>query len=380
MKKLLLLLAFFLSTSMVALFEFDRAVACQQANDWKSSLSFLEGRLIEQPHNSLYLYHAGLAHYKLGNFEFAQNYFEKFVNSVDSQDIQSRIKGLFNQGNALFKSNKFEAAIAAYDTVLLLDNQNTYAITNKKLAEEKLKQRNDQQQSNQDQNKSQDDKKEDNKESQQKKDQSNPTKKKNQSEDSQKPDSKDQQSDSSQQPGDDQDSDTGKQEKHNDSRNDDQKSSDKSGANDKSDTSGSNDESNNEPKNSDKSEKSEGHGPEKSEQKKDRDMEGSKETNSEQSQNSLESKDRSKQNSLNESKHDQSAQKRKHGMISIDEEKNQERIKKLQELEQADGELRENQGLLDLLKAQEAQDQKDNKALMRSLAKSNNALKVQDGW
>jgi Ca-activated chloride channel family protein len=373
MKNLFFFLVIFLSFPILGLFEFDRALSYQETGDWQSSLSFLEKLLIDQPDNPLYLYHAGLAHYKLNNFESAQNYFEKFAHSVNQDDIESRIKGLFNQGNALYKSNKFKDAIAAYDAALLLDGQNTYVLANKKLAEEKLKQQNDQQ-SEQDQQQSQDDGQSNNQQSQQKKNnQSKSEKQKNQPQDPNQSNDANQGSDPEQKNDGDKNSDKNDQKQNTEKkdRGDNQKPAHDSGSDQET--------KNPEESNTQESEKSE----KESESKGNTadDSSSKKEKNSQQSEDGA-TKERKKDSFNSEAKHNQPEPKQKNAMnSSIDEEKNQERVKKLQELEHANDGLVDNQSLLELLKDQEMQDQKDNKALMRALAKSKNALKVQEnGW
>lgn len=356
-----MILSFFVPQVLVSLFEFDQAIACQRSNDWQASLSLLEMVLVDQPDNPLYLYHTGLAHYKLGNFEFAQNYFEKFAQNSDVKDVQLKVKGFFNQGNALYQLGKFESAIAAYDAALLLDTHNEYVLANKKLAEEKLKQQ-ENQQSSQDQNESSggDNQSNNGKSGQNDKKRSQSEGNKNQPDDQKQAGNKNQKPESSDQR-DDNPTKNENKEQNAGNNNTQKEPSDKHDSNHESNESGT-----------------------QQEQQKDRNKESDQDASDNQKEGHNNAKDgfnkERKKDSFDQPRHNQSQAGKKNSSSSIDEEKNQERIKKLAELEKQNDGLVDDQGLLTLLKDQETHDQKDNKALMRALAASKNGSKVQHGW
>ena len=153
----------FICHSMHALFSYDRAVSQAQQGDWPAAKHGLNSLLADSPHQPDLLYDAGVAAFKVEDYEKAYAYFSKVAQDTHANPLLQE-QATFNAGNAQVKREKLQEALECYDKTLELNPNNEPAKHNKELVKKMLEQQKQQQQK-QDKTK---DKKEDQKQDQQK--------------------------------------------------------------------------------------------------------------------------------------------------------------------------------------------------------------------
>lgn len=105
------------------------------------ALHAFQQALHQQPNNQEALFDIGAAHYRLKEYQNAQNAWKVAANQTGelTQDAQ------FNLGNAFYRANDMQNAVAAYRKAVLLNPQDKEAIHNLQLALEKQQQNSDKQ-------------------------------------------------------------------------------------------------------------------------------------------------------------------------------------------------------------------------------------------
>src|SRR5438874_124012 len=94
--------------SVNAIFERDQFLALRQKEEWEQALTIINNLLIEDPHNSELLYHAGLVSYKLENLKQAQNYFDQATAQKNGSN-EITFKSFYNAGNAFYHMKDFQS-------------------------------------------------------------------------------------------------------------------------------------------------------------------------------------------------------------------------------------------------------------------------------
>ena len=105
------------------------------------ALHAFQQALHRQPGNQEALFDIGAAHYRLKEYQNAQNAWKTAATQTGkrTQDAQ------FNLGNAFYRANDMDNAIAAYRQAVLLNPQDKEAIHNLQLTLEKKQQQSDEQ-------------------------------------------------------------------------------------------------------------------------------------------------------------------------------------------------------------------------------------------
>ena len=126
-------------TCQAGLFSHDRAAVAAQKGDWQGALELLNHSLIDHPDDPTVLYDAGVAAYKLKNYQQAQDYFKKTIqNSTADPKLQER--AYFNLGNVQVALNSLKEAVESYNKALTLDPNDEHAKNNLQKVLELLKQ------------------------------------------------------------------------------------------------------------------------------------------------------------------------------------------------------------------------------------------------
>lgn len=170
MKKVLFIFLFLLgSTSLSAIWNYDRGVAAGKRGDTKTAFSLLAPLISDDPHNAAKLYDAGVAAYRVNALDQAKLYFENALNQ-SSATVELKEKTHYNLGNALAKLTSLQAALEQYEAALAINPENADAKHNRDVVKKMLEQQKQQEQQKQDQkdqDNKQDQQKQDNKDQQQ---------------------------------------------------------------------------------------------------------------------------------------------------------------------------------------------------------------------
>ena len=133
---------FFLILSVVtpasAIFEHDHAVLKGQQNAWEKSQEYMQKALIHNPTDPVVLYDAGVSAYKAGDYQAAQTYFSKTVDTTT--DPQLKEQALFNTANAQVHLKKLPEALASLQKILAQNPTHKNAAHNKKVIQAKVEQ------------------------------------------------------------------------------------------------------------------------------------------------------------------------------------------------------------------------------------------------
>ena len=160
--------------SIVLLFPFPTQGQCDEDPDqlyekgrFADAAKLYGDRDMDNPRDIRYRYNRGCADYQSSDFKGAMAAFSSVLKRTDDPD--TRLKAVFNLGNAAFKQKDFASAKAYYQQALLLDPTNENARFNLELALRELeKQKKREQKNQQKENSSQKEKKEGGKPSQDK--------------------------------------------------------------------------------------------------------------------------------------------------------------------------------------------------------------------
>ncbi len=137
-------------------FEYDRAAASAQQQDWGKATQLLKQVLVDQPDRPDVLYDAGVASFRVGDVEQARAYFNA-VTQAEHVDTQLKEQAHFNLGNTQVQRKKLQEAIEQYEKVLEINPGNERAKHNleivKQMLEQQQQKQEQQQQQDQDQNK-----------------------------------------------------------------------------------------------------------------------------------------------------------------------------------------------------------------------------------
>ncbi len=135
-----------------------RATRAYQRDDFNAAQQLLERGLVDYPHDSKLNYNLGCAYHKQKKEEQAQ---ECFKRAVDASDMHLKEHAYFNMANSYVALEKLDDAIAAYEQVLALNQNNEQAKHNLEMIK-KRKQEQQQQKQKDDKKKDQKDDKQDN--------------------------------------------------------------------------------------------------------------------------------------------------------------------------------------------------------------------------
>ena len=135
---------------------YSRATSALQKGEYKQAQDGVSALLVDNPDRPDLLYDAGIAAYKLKEFEKADAYFQ--AASQKAADDQLKKQALFNGGNSNVALQNLKGALNLYEQALAIDSEDQIVTHNrdvvKKMLEEQQKQEQQQQnQDNQDQEK-----------------------------------------------------------------------------------------------------------------------------------------------------------------------------------------------------------------------------------
>ena len=169
MKRLIVILIFFLSHSCLAVTPWDasaisKAVAQGAWENSENLLRDLKTKDIPEEQQKLVDYNLGVSLYSQEKFEEALPFFEAASKVEDDDELKA--KALYNQGNSFFRLERIDEAKTSYQDALLTDPNDDDSRYNLEVIQEKEKEKQDEEDK-----KDQSDKDED-KEDQDKKDQS----------------------------------------------------------------------------------------------------------------------------------------------------------------------------------------------------------------
>lgn len=125
-------------------FQYDKASHKAQQGKWADAHEALNELLINQPDSADLLYDAGVAAYNLEKFSQACAYFSRAAEYSDHNDLKKR--ALFNAGNACVACQQLEDALAHYEALLMLDENDKYAKHNRDKVAEMLQKKQEQEQ------------------------------------------------------------------------------------------------------------------------------------------------------------------------------------------------------------------------------------------
>lgn len=143
----LLSIIFFWNLSLCAWFEHGRAVDAAQKGNWEHAHALLMRELVNSPDDPSVVYDAGVAAYKIGDYEQASACFN-YVTSASNAADSLKERAYFNAGNSCVALKKLEDAIVRYEQALRICPQDERArhnldIVKKMLEEQKQQQEHD---------------------------------------------------------------------------------------------------------------------------------------------------------------------------------------------------------------------------------------------
>lgn len=147
-------------------FEHDRAISAGQRHEWDKACQLLETVAVHNPDKCEIMYDAGVAAYKAGNFEHAQNYFNA-ATTCASTNTQDQAEAFFNMGNSYAQATKLQDAVNAYEKALTLEPNNKKTQENLALVKKLLEQQKKDEKNKNDSKKNDQDKKDDEQKQQQ---------------------------------------------------------------------------------------------------------------------------------------------------------------------------------------------------------------------
>ncbi len=147
---------------MTAELTYSRASQAAQKGDWHTAQEKMSSLLVDAPDRADIAYDCGVVAYKKQEFEKAEAYFKKVIESKNAS-AHLKKQAWFNRGNSHVALKQLPEAIKDYQEVLKLDPHDKAAQHNMKKVQEMLQQQqNKDQQKDQDKNQKQDqDKKQD---------------------------------------------------------------------------------------------------------------------------------------------------------------------------------------------------------------------------
>lgn len=132
-----------------------QAASCAQKEQWKDMQKLVSSLLVDEPERPDFLYDAGVAAYKLKEFEKANAYFSSVVEQKKSEKALTQ-QSYFNLGNTKVALNQLNDAAAAYEKVLEINPEDQKARHNLDKVKEMIEQEKQQQeQKNKDKNEKQ---------------------------------------------------------------------------------------------------------------------------------------------------------------------------------------------------------------------------------
>lgn len=120
-----------------ALFDYDRAIAHAQKNDFKKSQELLTPIIIDHPEKADALYDMGVSAYKNNEYQTALGYFNQAARTQSAPELL-REQAEFNAGNTHVQLKQLHEAIAAYDRVLEKNPDHEKARANKEIVKKML--------------------------------------------------------------------------------------------------------------------------------------------------------------------------------------------------------------------------------------------------
>ena len=101
-------------------FGYDRAVSSAQHEQWQQANEQFKQLVTQQPDRPDILYDAGVAAYKVADFDQAHAYFQSAAEH-ETADRHIKEQAYFNAGNAQVQLKKLKEALMHYDPALMLD-------------------------------------------------------------------------------------------------------------------------------------------------------------------------------------------------------------------------------------------------------------------
>jgi Ca-activated chloride channel family protein len=111
-------------------------IKAYQKSEWDNALQKFQDALLDDPENPVGHYNVGQAFYKKQNYEEALASYEKALNTPDAE---LREKIYYNQGNTYYQLNKYQESIQSYIKALELNPDDQDAKHNLELVRAKLK-------------------------------------------------------------------------------------------------------------------------------------------------------------------------------------------------------------------------------------------------
>lgn len=136
---------------------YDFASRAAQQGDWEQAEKLLSSFLIDSPDRADLLYDLGVASCQNADLHKAATYLSHAA-ACEGIDDSLREKAHFNAGNVQVALHELEKAIAEYEKVLAINNDNEFAQHNLEKVKEMLKQQQEQEQKEQEQQKEKEDK------------------------------------------------------------------------------------------------------------------------------------------------------------------------------------------------------------------------------
>lgn len=157
MKMRFIVLLFFINAMDASEWHYSKASADAQQENWKEAQTAFSKLLVQDPENSSLLYDAGVAAYRLKEFEKAAAYFSSVADKTD--DMQLKEQAYFNGANAQVGLKQLEQALQNYEQALAINPENERTKYNRDKVKEMLEQQKQQEQQKQDQKQQEDQKK-----------------------------------------------------------------------------------------------------------------------------------------------------------------------------------------------------------------------------
>jgi len=136
---------------------YDFASRAAQQGDWEQAEKLLSSLLVDSPDRADLLYDLGVASCQNADLHKAATYLSHAA-ACEGSDDSLREKAHFNAGNVQVALHELEKAIAEYEKVLAINNDNEFAQHNLEKVKEMLKQQQEQEQKEQEQQKEKEDK------------------------------------------------------------------------------------------------------------------------------------------------------------------------------------------------------------------------------
>ncbi len=144
-----------------AWFAYDRGVVAGQHGEWTRATSLLTHKLAHSPERPDLLYDTGVASYKSGDIEQAQEYFRRAAeHEATHNDLKER--AYFNYGNCSADLKQLHKAVCAYEHALKINPENERVKHNLEVVKKMLEQQQEKQQQESQKNEENQDNKSDN--------------------------------------------------------------------------------------------------------------------------------------------------------------------------------------------------------------------------